>query len=54
MDFGVLAGLAGLSFASPHAAQQSSVVQLNNLKKVFICLQVVAAKPNAPLGQAEA
>ena len=54
MGFGVLAGLAVLSFASPHAAQQRRVVQLNNLKKVFICLQVVAAKPNAPLGQAEA
>jgi hypothetical protein len=53
MGFGVLAGLAVLSFASPHAAQQRRVVQLNNLKKVFICLQVVAAKPNAPLDQAK-
>ena len=54
MGFGVLAGLAVLSSASPHAAQQRRVVQLNNLTKVFICLQIVAAKPNAPLGQAEA
>ena len=53
MGFGVLAGLAVLSSASPHAAQQRRVVQLNNLKKVFICLQIVAAKPIAPLGQAE-
>ena len=53
IGFGVLAGLAVLSFASLHAAQQRSVVQLNNLKKVFIYLQVVAAKPNALLSRAE-
>jgi hypothetical protein len=50
IGFGLLAGLAVLSFASPHAAQQKRVVQLNNLRKVFICLQVNAAKPTAPLG----
>jgi hypothetical protein len=53
MGFGVLAGLAVLSFASLHAVQQKRVVQLNNLRKVFICLQIVAAKSTASPGQVE-
>jgi hypothetical protein len=50
---GGLGELAVLSFASLHAVQQKRVVQLNNLRKVFICLQIVEAKSTAPLGKAE-
>ena len=50
---GGLGELAVLSFASLHAVQQKRVVQLNNLRKVFICLQIVAAKSTAPPGQVE-
>ena len=51
--FGVATGLAVLSSARPQAAQQSRVVQLNNLRQVFIGLQIDAAEPIDRLGQAK-
>jgi len=51
--FGLAAGLDALSSARPQAAQQSRVVQLNNLRQVFIGLQIDAAEPIDRLGQAK-